>query len=610
MEYYLNGTRIKEPGGMAGFYLEKQYSNFFEGFVRRSIGHARVQGVGNISFDEPLAVLLLDNARKQSILDEDVIFEMRDKGQVVSRANIDFATFSKNKNVRQVGVIDKLGDILEIQVAEEISILPFRKIRIPATTLASRVSWKIDADGSFAIIEKRNQSQYINHNIPFKLDSKETLANGSVYSITSDSSILYSNTTSQQKSVEIECFISFFAQTNTPTTCISALYLADKNGLLVRKIADVVYDIDSEMKEFTGGVSQKLQINPDCSILLKMESTNSVDSHTFKYKTESYFRLSDDDVSDSEVWCLSAYDAMSALLTKIDSNLTLTPSSKAFLEASGLYFTNGFNLRGFKKPISTSLQVIFNDLKVLTNATLNLLETNQVSVEGYKKNSATTFIKDIYSIEYQPDMGSIYNEIKVGYKNFESSSASGNLEKNSLLTYHTKVKRGRAGLELICNSIASSKSIESIRRIRFDQQITPSSDISTDGKLFVISAKAGVATIKGDQLNGNLLPETILFGHQEKWSHLAPLTLTNSTSSYYDSRIGENTKPTQGAEYNGDVAIIAANITTREFSQLSKCIIFHDGPNEIIARVTNASHRPFRRESGYNTIITAKVQQS
>lgn len=123
----------------------------------------------------------------------------------------------------------------------------------------------------------------------------------------------------------------------------------------------------------------------------------------------------------------------------------------------------------------------------------------------------------------------------------------------------------------------------------------------------MIECENAKAIVVQQQLNYNLSPFLLLELHYEKWAHLQPLTLTASGSPFYFDRIGEKITTTKTPQYSGNIVVIGANTSTRDFSEIGKTVIFFEGTQEKRAKVILATHRPFKRESGNNTVITGRV---
>lgn len=70
MRHYLDGNAvsgilIEEPSGSAGVYFEKIRSRRFWGMLRNNIG--RVRGIGEILFEEPMAIEILKAAKEKKV---------------------------------------------------------------------------------------------------------------------------------------------------------------------------------------------------------------------------------------------------------------------------------------------------------------------------------------------------------------------------------------------------------------------------------------------------------------------------------------------------------------------------------------------------------------
>ena len=90
MKHILGGIQVEAPGGMDGAYFEKAINNRFFSILSKNVG--RVLGVGEINFDEPIAVQVLESSWEAKKVDASVAYQMiDDTGTTLVDSEINFA---------------------------------------------------------------------------------------------------------------------------------------------------------------------------------------------------------------------------------------------------------------------------------------------------------------------------------------------------------------------------------------------------------------------------------------------------------------------------------------------------------------------------------------
>ncbi len=225
---------------------------------------------------------------------------------------------------------------------------------------------------------------------------------------------------------------------------------------------------------------------------------NLDDSHYLDLKFESYF-------NGSTCESYNLFDSTNHILESITNQTSVLESSFLSSNASDIYQTNGYNIRKFDSNdsnVNTSVKTDFKSqfdkfLQPIFGLGYSIYENNntfKLLIERYDnfyQDNEIDYIDTVqdgtYFVEYDKEL--IYNEVKIGYKDFPKSTdenKSNNLDEfNTDHNYLTPIESVKNKKEYISEAIASGYKIENQRREQFKD--VPSDTVSDDDKMFVIN---------------------------------------------------------------------------------------------------------------------------
>ena len=268
------------------------------------------------------------------------------------------------------------------------------------------------------------------------------------------------------------------------------------------------FTIDIPVTDIRGSIDVYIYIKIECSGSggdITLEDGVKDNVGVFKLK-EDFLDITLEGLRDSS-FCdvYPVFESTNHIIESITNQVNVLESSYLSSVNFTMYQTNGYSIRKFigsDSNVSSTVKSSFKDQfdKFLHNnfgLGYAIYENNgqfKILIERYEEfyqDNEIEYIDNIqdttYFVEYDKEL--IYNEVKIGYKDFPKSTdenKSNNLDEfNTEHNYLTPIESVKNKKEYISEAIASGYKIENQRREQFKD--VPSDTVSDDDKMFVIN---------------------------------------------------------------------------------------------------------------------------
>jgi hypothetical protein len=203
-------------------------------------------------------------------------------------------------------------------------------------------------------------------------------------------------------------------------------------------------------------------------------------------------------------WLFDAVDHVIRAITNNQSRLKSTflrrvPSAGQ----AGLHIlTNGYQIRQYEvasRPMIISLKTALESLRSLFCIGV-LYDTDQVRVERadyFYQDNEILYIDEVADLNKEVAKDILYNEIEIGYNEFQNEGYNTLDEFNTKHEYLTPIKTNKLKLVALSQFIASGYSIETVRRKQFSQ--TPTEATQDDDKVYIISMRPDAGEYKPEK---------------------------------------------------------------------------------------------------------------
>lgn len=603
MKHFLNGnavggTLIDEPSGSAGIYFEKVRSRRFRGMLRNNIG--RVRGVGEIFFEEPLAIQILESAYAQKSVDAEVSYQMiDDTGAVLIDAEINFANIRRRRNGWSVTLRDAgLVETLDLQADTFVSIIPNKEVTLSPITLAqektheiadelARVSWNIPgADRDLA------------HYPAWKAEATRANATGDFATITNvfQQQPIWRNTTAGERRLQVTARITVSCRSSVTTTGRLVLFYINGNEVVTFPATSIV--IGDELESQTYALDKVLNVPSGGDLYLRFQDFDEESpDFEFNYDTsDSYLCVNQDvAIASSTAKAISIEDALKGVASRLTPTISITNLVEDLKED---WITNGLQLRGIRTAtLKTSFGSLWDDANRMYSMVLYRNGADQLTIKEWDAFLSGlgngVVMRDVSFYEFAPSPELLSNRIRVGYNLWQSYTPTGREEIYGNEEYITGLQKVDGGMDLVCKSLcASEKLIESVRRLQFDWGGNKTgNDESSDEQLFV----------KGRAIT----PKDMLRRWESSWA-VSSTQITKSTGSPDDT---EYVMEGQSHYFTGEAALVQGVLTGEEWATLGDVLTFYDGGQRWRVLVNSATFRPGSAGSGAeaNTIVEGWV---
>lgn len=153
--------------------------------------------------------------------------------------------------------------------------------------------------------------------------------------------------------------------------------------------------------------------------------------------------------------------------------------------------TNGFQIRKFEdRPVVASFKTLFESINASDCLGIRV-EGQTIRIEPkeyfYQLESAQSF-SYVPSIQENPSLGDIYNEVEIEYQNQGDTKQLNKLDEfNTKRNYTTPIRNHKNKLQIRCEAITSGYALEFTRREQY--KASPSKDYPTDNNIFFIAVE-------------------------------------------------------------------------------------------------------------------------
>ena len=598
MRYMLGGVEVDEPVGLEGIYFEKAKSNRFFSILSNTVG--RVRGVGEVSFEQPTAVQILDAAKETDGIGAEVAFQMIDNtNTTLIDSEVDMINYRRRPNWWSVTFRDS-GQLsaLESQAETMVSITPNLEVTLEPVALAQEITHYIAETLNAVTWKVAATTRALAHYPAFEALMTRADETGDFASVTNPfkEQAVWINTTPNARTVEVSARLKVAQRSATAATGVLALYVINGNNVTTYSIVDVVVGTSLETKTYT--ISEVITVPQNAELYLKMADFSAVSADfEFTYDVaESYLSINADKaVASSTAKVVTCYDALRLIAAQIAPNVSIT-NEVAALDTD--WITNGKQLRGNRSAtLKASFGMIWDELNKIYNLVLVRTGTNSVAIrskadylaqlgEGVEMQSVS-----MYELNPVPEL--LYGRVNVGFLQWQSNTPSGNEETYGNEYYSTGLNRVTESLDLICTTLsASSKLMEVVRRKQFDTGgRSVSNDADYDEDLFIKGAA--------------ITPHDMLSNWECFWAvNTSQLVKTTGTpDSTARSVTGESDY------FTGEAAVLQGVLSGEQWAQLEDVLTFYDGGLRYRVLISEASYRPGAAGSGAddNTMILGWV---
>ncbi len=603
MRHYLDGNAvsgilIEEPSGSAGVYFEKIRSRRFWGMLRNNIG--RVRGIGEILFEEPMAIEILKAAKEKKSVDASVTYQMvDDTGAVLIDSEINFANIRVRRDGWSVTLRDSgFVEALDMQADTRVNILPNKEVTLQALSLAQEKTHSVDPNLARVAWKVNGLEKSLAHYPAWLAETTRADATGDPATVTNvyQQQTIWRNTTAGERRLQLTARIVVSHRSATATNGRIVVYVINGNEVISYPTTSIVITSVLEKKTYAVDLIVNVPVGGELFVQNKDFDEESTDFE-FNYDVkESYLCVNQDiAIADSTAKVISSIDLLKAISAKITPEITIN-NNVPELEAD--WITNGLQLRGIKSaPLKASFGGIWDDVSKLYPLMLSRNTNNQIRITNRNDFLAGltggVVMWDVSSYEFVPNMNLLVSRVRVGFNRWQSGTPTGREEIYGNEDYSTDLKKISEIMDLVSMGLcASEKLMEAIRRMRFDWGGNRSDkDEVDDEQLFV----------KGAELS----PRQILARWGNFWG-VSSATLTKTDGSPDTSAWVQNGV---SRYFTDDIALVQGALTGAEWAALGDVLTFYDGGKSWRVLVMSATFRPGAAGSGAeaNTIVEGWV---
>ncbi|MCF2487461.1 hypothetical protein [Dyadobacter sp. CY347] len=575
--FYLNGTQINEPAGWSGVYWTRVRHPGYFGIWRHRT--AKVMGVGEVGFDGEARYILQSLWKKYGV-NASAIFEVREGGEVIYSAEIDFGIWKDNGRYFNVSFRDEDTELDSLS-SMVVAIEPTVQIRLPQQTISAGIEYAI-GEG----LSRPARIDGSTHSVPFAT-SKSGEGNGLSASTLGAVEPIYRNSTDRKAILNLEGKVIGVWSGGGNFRLIAEV---TQDGVL--KDSRIISILSTSGFQQTSFISERIEIPQGAYLRLVVSGNNGLN---VTYNADSFLTIFENSDSDSSlIWGLTFKQAIEGLLEKLTAgSVTLLSTYLSKGLGASRTLTSEMNVRGYRSKIQISFKSFFDDINVLDNLAC-WKRGNVLYIESKADMIGKVGRSRITDFETLEHSGSpyYYSSYNVGYNNWQSGTAAGRDEFCTQRTYQTRQLKMKASLSILASSIsASGKTMEVLRRNPNSEK----ADTSQDEKLFVIEADkigsiyiARTGSVENvispeSAINGGLSPRNIL----NRWMNMLAV---NGTATF-TSGTGNITARIDGISESADVApdsvqifsdrsvIIETGMTMRQYSQMGEVVEYfdHDG---------------------------------
>lgn len=603
MRHYLDGNAvsgilIEEPSGSAGVYFEKVRSRRFWGMLRNNIG--RVRGIGEILFEEPMAIQILKAAKEKKSVDASVTYQMvDDTGAVLIDSEINFANIRRRRDGWSVTLRDSgFVETLDMQADARVNIAPNKEVTLQALALAQEITHSINPDLERVAWKVNGLEKSLSHYPAWVAESTRADATGDFATVTNvyQQQPVWKNTTGGERRVQVTARLVGSHRSATATNGMIVAYVINGNEVISYPTTSVVITPDLETKTYAIDLILNVPSGSDLFVQLKDFDEESADFE-FNYDTAASYLCVNQDVAiaDSSAKVMSSIGLLKAIAAKITPEITIN-NKVAELESD--WITNGLQLRGVTSaPLRVSFGGIWDDISKLYPLMLSRNGSGQVSITNRNAFLAGlgsgVIMRDVSSYEFVSNLDLLASRVRVGFNRWQSYTPTGREETYGNEDYNTDLKKIDAVMDLMAMELcASEKLMEAVRRMQFNwggNRIDK--DEINDEQLFIKGA--------------NLTPKQILTRWENFWSVSSP-TLTKTDGSPDAS---EHTQTGESLYLTDDYARVQGMLTGAEWAALGDVLTFYDGGESWRVLIMSATFRPGAAGSGAesNTMVEGWV---
>ncbi len=603
MRHYLdgnavNGVLIEEPSGSAGVYFEKVRSRRFWGMLRNNIG--RVRGIGEILFEEPMAIQILKAAKEKKSVDASVTYQMvDDTGAVLIDSEINFANIRRRRDGWSVTLRDSgFVETLDMQSDTRVNILPNKEVTLRALSLAQEKTHSVDPNLARVAWKVNGLEKSLAHYPAWLAETTRADATGDPATVTNvyQQQPIWRNTTAGERRLQLTARIVVSHRSATATNGRIVVYVINGNEVISYPTASIVITSVLEKKTYAVDLIVNVPVGGELFVQIKDFDEESTDFE-FNYDTkESYLCVNQDiAIADSSAKVISSIDLLKAISTKITPEITINNNVP---ELESDWITNGLQLRGIKSaPLRASFGMIWDDLAKLYPLILSKGDNNQVNItdrNAFLKGLGNGVVmRDVSSYEFVPNLDLLVSRLRVGFNRWQSYTPTGREEVYGSEDYKTGLQKIDKIMDLMAMDLcASEKLMEAVRRMQFDWGGSRiDKDEINDEQLFIKGA--------------SLLPKEILARWANFWG-VSSDTLTKTDGSPDTS---ERTQTGESLYLTDDYALVQGMLTGAEWAALGDVLTFYDGGESWRVLVMSATFRPGAAGSGAeaNTMVEGWV---
>lgn len=603
MRHYLDGNAvggilIEEPSGSAGVYFEKVRSRRFWGMLRNNIG--RVRGIGEILFEEPLAIQILQSAYDKNGVDASVKYQMvDDTGTVLIDSEINFSNVRWRREgwsvtLRDTGTVETL----DLQADTLAEIAPTQEVTLETVALAQEKTHTINPTLKRVAWNVNGLNKTLAHYPAWEAESTRANATGDFATVTNvnQEQCVWRNTTGGERRLQITGRLVMSHRSATASNGMVVVYVINGNEVLSYPTTSVV--VTSTLETATYAINQILNIpsGGELYIQLKDFDANSSDFE-FNYDTTASYLCVNQDVAiaESTAKVIPVIKALEATSKKIATELTIVNQVEALGED---WITNGLQLRGVSTAnLKVSFGGLWDDLNKIYCLILARKSNDEIEIKDrsafLSDLGSGVVMRDVSTYEFLPNTDLLASRVMVGYNRWQSYTPTGREEVYGAEDYTTGLKKIDRILDLVCTDlVAAVKLRESVRRLQFNWGGSRNDkDEAEDERLF----------IKGTDIT----PKANLRRWSSFWA--ASSTILTKTSGMPDS--SAHIEEATSDFFTGKMARVEGVMTGAEWAALGDVLTFYDGGQSWRILVMMAMYRPGAAGSGQeaNTMVEGWV---
>lgn len=597
MKFYIDGLEIEQPQGINGLYLGRKRDSVFGGFVRQRI--ANVKGIGEITIKDEIICQILKLIWEQYGYDAVLPFEIRNETETIYLAEVDFGQYSVNHN-NEATISFRDTDpmaLFNANIDNVVELEATDTIWMPKTNLTGKTTHSTP-DKYKILASSRHDTFTINSTVPLKVSQADSVGDG-IGLDTLDADVIspfWKNNSEKIIRVNLQCLFQFTAQTEISDT-IKIIASTRQDGLAIETFVLYTFTSTSTQSVQNVVINKMITVPVWGDLILTIQGTNAIKNYKIEFSIGQVSIEEDLDIQGSYVKGLFLKNAMSQLIGKASSTMTLINDA---YKDSNLFITNGYNLRASSGTIKTSFTELFKGMSKIDNLVLNI-EENVCKLEKKEvnyKNSIESDLSNIAEIEttMTTTLGEIFvNQIEIGYQNWKSETTLGNQEFNSTRVYKTSINKAINSVnKIVTEFITAGSIIEKTRRIQY--LITKSSD-STDSKyddtIFLIDTDGANANVGINGLNEALNPMVSLSNLEIDYGHCKAFNFVTGEGNVTAEVNGEqqNKSITTTGYFTGRNTMIECSMNLEDYLTLGNFAIFNSGGIETKILIDEDTYR-------------------